>query len=421
MKQIVPIGDTINKVSDTSTVIKFQLLKEGVVQDVSNEKVTVTIANQYGYLFELFPTFENSEVTLSFSSEEMQSLEPGTYRLEVNVVKESGLVDVYPSENYVSLTVIKNLKNVSGNLVPSVTFDNILKSVDEKIDKYTKTVAKGEQGEQGAKGEQGEQGVKGEQGEQGGSVFTAWSSSPDGKDDFTTKGRSIPKNILSYPCSLKDFKSHGLSTSPLISQYSVGINQIHITAPKGSGQTVGIFFPLKNYTCFGQQWTFSLDILNTSNPAIISRFWNEGSLETSGNGIVVSESPNWRRITSTGKSNNSLTSSNAIIYFDTTQNDLDVYIKMPKFEDGKNASIFSPSTIETPYYNGNLQFIGFCKSNDGIAPNDPEKYEWHSAPEIFVNANNIEGVFDYVLYQSPSGNIFKETIDDNGNITLTKQ
>ena len=158
MKQIVPIGDTINKVSDTSTVIKFQLLKEGVVQDVSNEKVTVTIANQYGYLFELFPTFENSEVTLSFSSEEMQSLEPGTYRLEVNVVKESGLVDVYPSENYVSLTVIKNLKNVSGNLVPSVTFDNILKSVDEKIDKYTKTVAKGEQGEQGGNVEQAEQG-----------------------------------------------------------------------------------------------------------------------------------------------------------------------------------------------------------------------------------------------------------------------
>ena len=94
---------------------------------------------------------------------------------------------------------------------------------------------------------------------------------------------------------------------------------------------------------------------------------------------------------------------------------------MPKFEDGNTASSFSPSNIEAPYYNGNLQFIGFCKTTDKQAPTDYKLYQWYSAPEIFVNANNIEGIFDYVLYQSPSGNIFKETIDDNGNITLTKQ
>lgn len=249
--------------------------------------------------------------------------------------------------------------------------------------------------------------------------FTAWSSSPDGSTDFTTAGRAIPKNILSYPSSLKDYTTVGVSGT--ISQYSVGINQIHITATKGSGQTVGIFFPLKNYTCFGQQWSFSFDILSTNNPVTISRFWNEGSTSSSGNGMVVNPSVNWQRVSSTGKSSSSLESSNAVIYFDTTENDLDVYIKMPKFEDGNTASPFSPSNIEAPYYNGDLQFIGFCKTTDKQAPTDYKLYQWYSAPEIFVNANNVEGIFDYVLYQSPSGNIFKETIDDNGNITLTKQ
>ena len=285
---------------------------------------------------------------------------------------------------------------------------------------------RGPQGSMGPAGDKGDQGPKGDRGPKGEGQysFTAWSSSPDGSTDFTTAGRAIPKNLLSYPSSLKDY--HGQSETPdvtkySISQYSVGINQLHITAPKGSGQAVGIFFPLKNYTCFGQQWALSFDIISKKNPVTISRFWNEGSTLSTGNGMVVDPSVNWQRVSSIGRSNNSLKSSNVTIYFDTTENDLDVYIKMPKFEDGNVASRFSPSNIEAPYYNGNLQFIGFCKTTDQQAPTDYKLYQWYSAPEIFVNANNIEGIFDYVLYQSPSGNIFKETIDDSGNITLTKQ
>lgn len=167
MKTVKILGDALNKVADTSTVFDFRLWNEGLPQDVTGKSVSFTIANDSGYLFDVPAVVDGNVVSLDFSNELLKQLTPDTYHMEVSVTNADGDVEVYPSQGTIDFSVGKNLHSTEGKLVPQITFDTVLRSVDEKIVEYTKTIAKGDKGDTGPQGPQGIQGPQGAQGPQG--------------------------------------------------------------------------------------------------------------------------------------------------------------------------------------------------------------------------------------------------------------
>lgn len=167
MKTVKILGDTLNKVADTSTVFDFRLWNDGQVQDVTGKTVSFTIANDSGYLFDVPAVVDGNVVSLDFSNEKLKQLTPDTYHMEVSVTNSDGDVEVYPSQGTIDFRVGKNLHSTAGKLVPQITFDTVLRSVDEKITEYTKTITKGDKGDTGPQGPQGIQGPMGPQGPTG--------------------------------------------------------------------------------------------------------------------------------------------------------------------------------------------------------------------------------------------------------------
>lgn len=158
MKTVKILGDALNKVADTSTVFDFRLWNGGQAQDVTGKTVSFTIANDSGYLFDVPAVVDGNVISLDFSNELLKQLTPDTYHMEVSVTNGDGDVEVYPSDGAIDFRVGKNLHSTQGKLVPQITFDTVLREVDEKITEYTKTIAKGETGPAGPQGPQGERG-----------------------------------------------------------------------------------------------------------------------------------------------------------------------------------------------------------------------------------------------------------------------
>ena len=167
MKTVKILGDALNKVADTSTVFDFRLWNGGQAQDVTGKTVSFTIANDSGYLFDVPAVVDGNVISLDFSNELLKQLTPDTYHMEVSVANADGDVEVYPSQGTIDFRVGKNLHNTQGKLVPQITFDTVLRSVDEKIVEYTKTIAKGDKGDKGDQGIQGPMGPQGPKGDTG--------------------------------------------------------------------------------------------------------------------------------------------------------------------------------------------------------------------------------------------------------------
>ncbi|TYC50747.1 collagen-like protein [Weissella muntiaci] len=171
MREIKTMSDLDNKVSDTATKFLFRLISSGVNQQLSGDEVSVSIAND-GYLFDVKPRVIDDLIELDFTDENLTKLVPGHYSLEINVSKPDGTVEIYPSSGSLGFEVSANLKEVEGSLIPEVTFDYVLKAMDEKIQQVKVGPQgiqgiQGETGPSGKDGEQGPQGVQGKQGEQG--------------------------------------------------------------------------------------------------------------------------------------------------------------------------------------------------------------------------------------------------------------
>lgn len=149
------MGDQSNKVTDTSTVFKFVSWNDGVPQNLTGKAVTASIANSSGYLFDEKVQVNGTELDLDFSSEQLKKLTPDMYKLELNVTRENGNVEVYPSSGAVMFEVVHNLKNTQGELVPQITFDSVLQKVDDRVAEYVHTIAKGDTGPQGIPGKDG--------------------------------------------------------------------------------------------------------------------------------------------------------------------------------------------------------------------------------------------------------------------------
>ncbi|MEE6705874.1 hypothetical protein [Weissella confusa] len=311
MKTVKILGDTLNKVADTSTVFNFRLWNEGQAQDVTGKAVSFVIANDSGYLFDVPAVVDGNVVSLDFSNELLKQLTPDTYYMEVSFTNEDGDVEVYPSDGTITFKVGKNLHGTQGKLVPQITFDTVLASVDEKINEYTKTITKGDKGDTGPQGPKGDMDLS----------------------QIKVGGRNLYLNSK----VLADNYAQN-SSSVTVEPFDSTTNMWHIVSAQGNGGGVGIF--LWDYANGkipnNSDWSYSVDMKGVGN---ISSFGIEGSDRNPLKGTIGSE---WSRISQTGHVN-SPQYKTIVMYFDTTNSPLDVYIKLPKLETGNMPTDWTPA------------------------------------------------------------------------------
>lgn len=151
MRYIRNISDDQNKSGDTDNIFRFNLLQGSDIFNFGDYPISVNIANSSGYILSMVPEkeFGNSVVKLDFNDRSLKSLTPDDYLLEVEVKFSDGTTATFPTKGGMPFAVNSNLKNTAGHLVPTVTFDEVLDAVDEKVNNYLTTVVKGDKGDPG--------------------------------------------------------------------------------------------------------------------------------------------------------------------------------------------------------------------------------------------------------------------------------
>ena len=154
----------LNKVGDTSFKPRFQLQYGHDIQNVNDKQASIVVRSDISYLFDIQTVVTAGEFTLDFSNESLASLPKGKYEFQIDV-HENETIEKYPENGYVSFEVTEDGKIQPNGLVPQITFDSVLKDinqqVDDKIKIYTATIAKGDQGEVGPAGKDGTNGKDG--------------------------------------------------------------------------------------------------------------------------------------------------------------------------------------------------------------------------------------------------------------------
>lgn len=151
MRYIRNISDDQNKSGDTDNIFRFNLLQGEDIFNFGDYPISINIANSSGYILSMVPEkeFGNSVLKLDFNDQSLKSLTPDNYLLEVEVKFPDGTTATFPTKGGMPFTVNSNLKNTAGHLVPTVTFDEVLSAVDEKVNNYLATVVKGDKGDTG--------------------------------------------------------------------------------------------------------------------------------------------------------------------------------------------------------------------------------------------------------------------------------
>ncbi|MBJ7628150.1 phage tail spike protein [Weissella confusa] len=181
------------------------------------------------------------------------------------------------------------------------------------------------------------------QGKQSGDISTLQQRA-DGFDATVNKVNSLAiggRNCILNSKLLTWVVGNNTSATSTKVSYDSVTNMWHITSPKGGSGNAGIYFSqvnnVSNVITQGQQWAFSFDIKGTG-VYYDKHIGVEGSNPfNSPTGNVPSD---WTRVSSTGTA----TGTNAIIiYFNSINVALDVYIKLPKLEIGNIATDWTPA------------------------------------------------------------------------------
>lgn len=152
------------------------------------------------------------------------------------------------------------------------------------------------------------------------------------------------RNLLLDSKLLSWSPATNLDTTVTKVSYDSTTNMWHVTSPKGSGDNAGIFFGGQGTTSSsvtgGQQWAFSFDIKGTGDYSYFGIERSSPFNFPSGN--VPSD---WTRVSSTGTAS---TGKATVIYFNTMDVALDVYIKLPKLEVGTVVTPWTPAPEDNP-------------------------------------------------------------------------
>lgn len=153
-------AQSISKQGDTFQSIIAQLQNEEAYANISDNEAVVSVKNDSGFLFDVIVEVVSGRFSLSFNQLGLSQLPTGQYAFQVAVhVNET--VAKYPDNEFVAFSVTDDARQTNGELVPQITFDTVLAAVDDKVENYLKTVAKGNDGITGNTGATGETGSDG--------------------------------------------------------------------------------------------------------------------------------------------------------------------------------------------------------------------------------------------------------------------
>ena len=182
--------------------------------------------------------------------------------------------------------------------------------------------------------------LKTEQGKQSGSIATLQSRA-DGFDATVTKVNNLSvggRNLYLNSKVLKDNYGINNATVVTVEPFDSDTNMWHIVAEQGSGDGTGAYLfaygdgKIPN----NSEWSYSADIKGTGK---VTRFGMETGEKKPIKGAIGS---NWSRISQTGHVDEP-DHKTMIMYFDTKNSPLDVYIKLPKLERGNVATDWTPA------------------------------------------------------------------------------
>jgi len=155
------------------------------------------------------------------------------------------------------------------------------------------------------------------------------------------------------------------STTVTVEPFDSTTNMWHIVAEQGTGTPTGIYVYgyAKDKLPDNSDWSYSADVKGMGKVVSFGIQSNNASLVI---GTIGSE---WSRISQTGNLDN-VNLKTLIMYFDTTNSPLDVYIKLPKLETGNMPTPWAPAPEDQEYndwyaktyYNTNNLFIPYAGS-----------------------------------------------------------
>ncbi|KRL83982.1 collagen-like protein [Ligilactobacillus apodemi] len=162
----VSINDQIQKARDTSRIYELSLFDDKTAVKLTDEDdVIVKIGNRIGYLADIECDVKNGSVLLD--STKLAEFPADKYRLEIWIEKEDRKY-IYPDKDQILLTLTDNLMDVKGDLVNTITIEQIRKELAESGGTSIPVAGKdGKDGAQGPKGDKGDPGPAGERGPAG--------------------------------------------------------------------------------------------------------------------------------------------------------------------------------------------------------------------------------------------------------------
>ncbi len=349
MKTVKILGDALNKVADTSTVFDFRLWNGGQAQDVTGKTVSFVIANDSGYLFDVPAVVDGNVVSLDFSNELLKQLTPDTYHMEVSVTNSDGDVEVYPSQGTIDFRVGNNLHSTQGKLVPQITFDTVLRSVDEKIAEYTSTITKGDKGDTGPQGPQGIQGPQGPQGP----VGATGPQGPKGDMDLSkisVGGRNLLLGTADWSGGSARWDYRGVQMNGTYRGNVIAATSKAWDSPVYLMQNAGILQ-------MGKTYTFSTYVRNTSDTdTVIDSYYDGNIIKPFSIVTTLPAHTDWTRVSGTFTVIKDPTTSTAGL----------------RWESQKDVT------------NGQVQFAGYKLEEGNVAT------DWTAAPED-INPNLVIG------------------------------
>lgn len=219
MRTVKVLNKIETKENDTATTYRFNLYDDLNVVDLNNKTVDISVANSAGFVGVVVPKVANPNITLDLSNNILSGLPAGTYSLEINVRDNDGKVAKYPTAGYINYVVTPDLVKTVDAMVPQITLDSVLESIDEKLDVIKADGLKGDKGEQGLPGVDGANGINGIDGKDGtnGSngkdgkngingltLFMAWADSMDGAKGFSQSDYNKAYAGISYATEASD-------------------------------------------------------------------------------------------------------------------------------------------------------------------------------------------------------------------------
>lgn len=187
----------------------------------------------------------------------------------------------------------------------------------------------------------------------------------------------------------------------------------HITAEKGTGNTNGIYFHINDVTSTpvttGQKAVLSYDVKGVGDFGITGVESVYSALRPSG-----SVPNNWTRVSTSGTV--SKDDSAIILYFDTSNSNVDVYIKLPKLEIGTVATDWTPAPEDNLTIPFGYAYAPYYVYQESSRPSNEKVMSLNNKSQYFGLQSGSPSV---ITVNGPCSVNPTWTVVQNGNVVAT--